>query len=83
MLGVPEIVTTLPDHEPTTPVGNPLNVAPVAPTVEYVIAVIAVLIHFVCAFVPPAELKVIVLFGVTMIVPSAFTVPQPPDNGIV
>ena len=42
--------------------------------------VIAVLIHKVCAFVPPAEVKVIVLFGVTVIVPVAVTagVVQPP-----
>ena len=67
-LGVPLIVATLPNHEPVTPFGNPLNDASVAPTVEYVIVVIAVLIHFVCESVPTAELKAIVLFGVTVMV---------------
>jgi hypothetical protein len=45
--------------------------------------VIAVLIQRVWALVPTAELNAIVLFGVTLIVPVAFTVPQPPVNGIV
>jgi hypothetical protein len=45
--------------------------------------VMAVLIHSVCASVPAAELLAIVLFGVTVMVPVAFTVPQPPVNGIV
>ena len=45
--------------------------------------VMAVLIQSVCASVPAAELRAIVLFGVTVIVPVAFTVPQPPVNGIV
>jgi hypothetical protein len=43
----------------------------------------AVLIQSVCASVPAAELLAIVLFGVTVIVPVAFTVPQPPVKGIV
>jgi hypothetical protein len=43
-----------------------------------VIFVIAVLIHTVCAFVPAPEVNVIVLFGVTVIVPVATIVPQPP-----
>jgi hypothetical protein len=43
----------------------------------------AVLIQSVCASVPTAELLAIVLFGVTVIVPVALTVPQPPVNGIV
>ena len=38
----------------------------------------AVLIHFVCASVPTAELKVDVLSGVTIIVPVDVVVPQPP-----
>jgi hypothetical protein len=45
--------------------------------------VIAVLIQRVWALVPTAELNAIVLFGFTVIVPVAFTVPQPPVNGIV
>ena len=63
-----------------TPAGNPVAVPmPVAPVVVWVIFVNAVLIHKVDALdAAPA-----VLFGVTLIVPVAFTVPQPPVNGIV
>ena len=63
---------------PVTPAGKPLKVAPVALVVEYVMLVIAVLIHTVCALVPAADVKVIVLSGVTVIVPVAVTTPQPP-----
>jgi hypothetical protein len=39
--------------------------------------------HRVCALEPAEELKEIVLFGVTLIVPVAFTAPQPaPVKGI-
>ena len=69
------MVTVLDAHEPVIPVGIPEIVAPVAPVVAYVVVVIAVLIHFVC--VPPA-VKIMVLFGVTVIVPVAVIVPQPP-----
>ena len=52
---------------------------PVAPVVVCVIFVNAVLIHKVGALdAAPA-----VLFGVTLIVPVAFTVPQPPVNGML
>lgn len=74
------MVTTLAAHAPVTPAGKPLKVAPVAPVVEYVIFVIAVLIHTVCALVPGAEVNVIVLSGVTVMVPLAVTEPQPPVN---
>ena len=40
--------------------------------------VIGVLMHTVCASVPAAEVRVMVLFVVTVIVPVAFTLPQPP-----
>jgi hypothetical protein len=43
-----------------------------------VILVIAVLIHIVCAFVPTAEVRDTVLFGVTVIVPVVVITPQPP-----
>jgi hypothetical protein len=56
---------------------------PVAPVVAKVIVAIAVLMHLVCGFVPLAELRVTVLFGVTVIVPVALTLPQPPVKGIV
>ena len=63
-----------------TPAGNPVAVPiPVAPVVVCVILVNAVLIHKVGALdAAPA-----VLFGVTLIVPVAFTVPQPPVNGML
>ena len=57
-VGVPLIVTTLADHTPVTPAGKPVTVAPVATAVEYVIGVIAVLIHTVCALVPAADVNV-------------------------
>ena len=67
-VGVPDIVTTLPDQTPDTPVGNPLYVAPVAPVVEYVIFVIALLMQGVCRSVAAAELNVMVLFALTVVV---------------
>ena len=81
-VGVPLIVTTFPAHKPVTPAGRPVIVAPVAPVVAYVIGVIGVFIQTICASVPSAELRVIVLSGVTVIVPVALTVPHPPVRGI-
>ena len=72
------MVTILEAQIPLTPSGNPLKLAPVAPVVVKVIGVRAVLIHFVWLLVPAPELKVIVLSGVTVIVPVAVIVPQPP-----
>ena len=72
------MVTVLADQLPVTPAGNPLNVAPVAPVVAKLIFVIGVLIHVV-RFTPAA----IVLYGFTVIVPVADTLPQPPVNGIL
>jgi hypothetical protein len=79
-VGVPLIVIVLTVHAAVTPDGKPVGVPiPVAPVVVCVITgLIAVLIHKVV--VVPA---VAVLFGVTTMVPVAFTVPQPPVNGIV
>ena len=77
-VGVPLMVTTLPDHVPVTPVGRLLTVAPVAPVVAYVIGAIGVLMHTVCAFVPAAEVSDTVLFAVTAMVPVAVTTLQPP-----
>jgi hypothetical protein len=73
-------VITLAAQLTVTPAGNPVAVPiPVAPVVVWVMAGLsAVLIHKVLA-----ALLVTVLFGVTMIWPVAFTVPHPPDNGIV
>ena len=79
-VGVPLIVIVLLAHDAVTPAGNPVAVPiPVAPVVVWVMAGLsALLIQSVLA-----ALLVTVLFGVTMIVPVAFTVPHPPDNGIV
>ena len=63
-----------------TPAGNPVAVPiPVAPVVVCVIGVSAVLIHNVGV----DEAAPTVLAAVTVIVPVALTVPQPPVNGIV
>ena len=61
-----------------TPDGNPLaEPIPVAPVVEWVIFVKSVLIHNVgLEDAVPA-----VLLGLTIIVPVALTVPQPPVKG--
>ena len=65
-------------HVAVTPAGKPVAVPmPVAPVVVWVL-VIAVPIHNVVVATVAA-----VLFGVTTIVPVAFTVPQAPVNGIV
>ena len=67
-------------HAAVTPAGKPVAVPiPVARVVAIGMLVRAVLIH---------KLGVLdgapaVLFGVTVIVPVAFTVPQPPVKGIV
>ena len=63
-----------------TPAGNPVAAPiPVAPVVAWVILVNAVLIHKVGV----EEAAPAVLAGVTIIVPVALTLPQPPVNGIV
>ena len=77
------MVTTSAAQLPVTPVGNPVIVAPVAPVVAYVIFVMPVLIHRVCASVPIAELRVMVLSGVTVIVPVVEIVPHPPVRSMV
>ncbi len=77
---MPLIVIVFEDHAAVTPAGKPVAVPmPVAPVVAIVILVSAVLIHRVGVLDgAPA-----VLFGVTMIVPVALTVPHPPVKGIV
>ena len=63
-----------------TPAGSPEAVPmPVAPVVVCVMFVNAVLMHRVGV----EEAAPAVLFGVTVIVPAAFTVPQPPVSGMV
>ena len=67
-------------HLAVTPAGNPTAAPiPVAPVVVWVIFVIAVLIHT----VGEDDATDTVLFGFTVIVPVAFTVPQPPVKGMV
>jgi hypothetical protein len=63
-----------------TPAGSPLNeLIPVAPVVVIVILFVnGVLIHS----VGDEEAALAVFAGVTMMVPVADTVPQPPLNGI-
>ena len=63
-----------------TPAGKPVAVPiPVAPVVVWVMDVKALLIHKVGV----VDAAVAVIAAVTVIVPVAFTDPQPPDNGIV
>ena len=77
---MPLIVIVLLAHAAVTPAGKPVAVPiPVAPVVECVMLVNAVLIHKVgLELAAPA-----VLAGVTVIVPVAFTLPQPPVNGML
>ena len=74
------MVIVLEAHAAVTPAGNPVAVPiPVARVVAIVMLVSAVLIQRVGVLDgAPA-----VLFGVTVIVPVALTVPQPPVKGIV
>ena len=63
-----------------TPGGKPVDAPiPVAPVVAIVMFVIRVLIHKVGV----DEGAPAVLFGVTVIVPVAFTDPQPPVKGML
>ena len=79
---MPLIVIMLSAHDAVTPSGKPVISAvlmPVAPVVVWVMSVSAVLIHIVGV----EEAAVTVLVVVTVIVPVAFTVPQPPVNCMV
>ena len=82
--GVPDIVMTSPDHEALTPVGNPFApstpslLIPVAPVVACVIFVKTVFTHKVGVLDAAPD-----VFSLTVIVPVAFTLPHPADNGIV
>ncbi len=67
-------------HDAVTPVGKPdAAPIPVAPVVVCVIEDNNVLIHN----VGEDEAALTVIFGVTIIVPVAFTLPQPPVNGML
>ena len=79
-VGVPLMVIVLLAHAAVTPVGNPVAAPiPVFPVVVCVIAVKAVPLHS----VGELEAAPAVLAGVTVIVPVALTVPQPPDKGML
>jgi hypothetical protein len=84
-VGVPLIVIKFDAHVAETPAGKPfapdtpLFDIPVAPVVAIVMAVTAVLIHNVGI----EEGVPAVFAGVTVIVPVAFTLPQPPVNGML
>jgi hypothetical protein len=79
-VGVPLIVIVFEAKAAVTPAGRPVAVPiPVAPVVVRVMGVKAVLIQSVgFEDAVPA-----VFAGVTVIVPVAFTDPQPPVNGIL
>ena len=83
-VGVPLIVMVLLLHDPVTPDGRPEKVAPVAPVVVYVMLVMALPKQIDCDIVDDALVRVIVLVGLTVIVPDAVFVPpsQPPDKVI-
>ena len=79
-VGVPLIVIVWAAQEAETPAGKPDELPiPVAPVVVCVMLVSAVLIQSVGV----EEAAVTVLFGVTVIVPVALTVPHPPVRGMV
>ena len=74
------MVMVLEAQPAVTPAGNPVaEPIPVAPVVLWVIFVKAVLIHKVGV----EDAASTVLATVTVMVPVAFTVPQPPVNGIL
>ena len=79
-VGVPLMVIVFAAHAAVTPAGNPVAVPmPVAPVVVCVIGVSAVLIHSVGV----DDACLTVLAAVTVIVPVALTVPQPPVSGML
>ena len=79
-VGVPLMVIVLEAQAAVTPAGRPVGVPiPVAPVVVCVIAVKAVLMHSVGV----EEAVPAVLSGVTVIVPVADTLPQPPVSGML
>jgi hypothetical protein len=79
-VGVPLIVIVFPNQEAETPAGSPVAAPiPVAPVVVKVIeGESAVFTHKVGLL----DAAVTELVGLTIIVPAAFTDPQPPVSGI-
>ena len=79
-MGVPLMVTVLEAQDAVTPLGRPVAVPiPVAPVVIYVTAVRGLPKTTFGA----EEAAETVLSGVTVIVPVAFALPQPPVSGIM
>ena len=79
-VGVPLMVMVLEAQAAVTPAGRPVGVPiPVAPVVVCVIAVRAVLTHS----VGEEEAVPVVFTGATVMVPVAFTLPQPPVSGML
>ena len=79
-VGVPLIVIVFDAQAAVTPAGKLTGAPiPVAPVVVCVMAVSAVLIHK----VGEEDAALTVLFAVTVIVPVAFTAPQPPVSGML
>ena len=79
-VGVPLIVIVSELNDALTPLGKPVGIPmPVAPVVVCLIFGIAVLIQTVGV----VDADVTVLAGVTLIVPEALTVPQPPVSGML
>ena len=77
---MPEIVIVFAAQAAVIPAGKPVAVPiPVVPVVVWVMFVKAVLIHK----VGDDEAAETVLSGVTVIVPVAFAVPQPPVKGML
>jgi hypothetical protein len=82
-VGVPLMVMLGEAQLLLTPAGKPDTIAPVAPVIEYAILAIAALMHTDCVAVVPAEVSVMELPAVTVILPVAVAVPQPPVGVIV
>ncbi len=79
-MGVPEIVMVLAAQDAVTPAGRPVaEPMPVAPVVVCVIAVSAVLMHRVGV----EDAVPAVLSSMTVMVPVALAVAQPPVSGMV
>jgi len=84
-VGMPLIVMVFAAQVALTPAGNPFAPdtpsleMPVAPVVVWVMFVSAVLIHKVGV----DEAALAVFAAVTVIVPVAFTIPQPPVKGML
>ena len=79
-VGVPLMVIVLEAQDAVTPAGRPVAVPmPVAPVVVCVIVVRAVLMQSVGV----EEAAEAVLAGVTVMVPVALTLPQPPVSGML